>query len=94
MCVQGMRRLEPELTRKDGGVLHSAFGASTFCNAKGLLCAALHSAFPLQLCNLSPKLLGQRFPCCPRVVGFHTVVFMALHLRTLILLLCQVSRWK
>lgn len=57
-------QLEPELIKK--GVLHSAFGASAFYSAKGLPFAA---AFPVHLCHLSPKLLGQCSPSWPHALG-------------------------
>lgn len=47
-------------------VLHRAFCASAFYSTKDLPFAA---AFPLQLCHLSPKLLGQCLPSCPHALG-------------------------
>lgn len=64
VCMQDTWKLEPEHIKKV--VLHSAFGASTFYSAKGLPFAA---AFPVQLCHLSPKLLGQHFPSCPHALS-------------------------
>lgn len=52
------------------GVLHSAFGASTFYSAKDLPFA---TAFPLQLCHLSLKLLGQSLPSCPHA---HSLILL------------------